>query len=495
MAKDRVTYRTSGGVKTTRSTSDNIEDWTTLSDAVTVAKAVYIDANDRIAHADANVFPALALAFEGVDSTNVRAQTWGLQEGVLSGATFNMPYYLSEAAGELTTAEPTTSGAYSQVLGRAVNATDLMVSPEVVPRRHVAQPSAAAPKAVYWEGSGAFYEVAPAVVVPKAWSTWPGVALAPSTTFNSNVIVTLAANLGSDHGQPDRGDPQLSVFSQEAPVIHGPYTADGANTSSTKLHSGAAAFAAQAHKNRRVRITDGTGVGQERHIRVDHAEDTARVTEAFSPVPDATSTFEIYEDRAIRFWHDGEDGHITAAYGGVVLTGEAVSVLQVGAGELSNSGQLRVASGQSGYTASMGIGLGGVGTYSSSFDFRTTPSWAEIHARFGSNSGRALVITKWSTNHGHSDYVYPTTVWHGVDPATDNTGYLGVQFNGGSTLGRIFTGKGGLSLEPYDNITKVNGCLQVAAFTGATATGQLRLNGTALEFYNGTAWKVVTFDA
>lgn len=121
-----------GGLQTLSLTSDNVEVFTNASGQVAVGDAVYINGVGSVAKAANTVTDqeAIGLVLQVVDLTNCKVITRGLIEGVLTGATANTRYYLGSTAGGLTTTKPSGSS-FAQVVGIAVNATDLLVLPQV----------------------------------------------------------------------------------------------------------------------------------------------------------------------------------------------------------------------------------------------------------------------------------------------------------------------------------------------------------------------------
>lgn len=100
----------------------------TAGEALTAGDPVYFSANDTPSQADAAVEAESRVV--GVSLTTgsgtVNICFAGLAPGVLSGATFNTPYYLASGGG-LTTTRPTGNVRIIRI-GYAVNATDLLVN-------------------------------------------------------------------------------------------------------------------------------------------------------------------------------------------------------------------------------------------------------------------------------------------------------------------------------------------------------------------------------
>jgi len=132
VAKDReVTLE--NGVPTYRTTSDNIEDFNNASGQVAVNDAVYLSSDDTVSKAinTDTTQEVIGLVFETPTATTCRVLTWGIIFDFDTGMTVNDRYYLGGTAGELTTTKPTGGGTFAQVVGIAVNGTDLLVVPQV----------------------------------------------------------------------------------------------------------------------------------------------------------------------------------------------------------------------------------------------------------------------------------------------------------------------------------------------------------------------------
>jgi hypothetical protein len=82
MAKD-TEMSLVAGVPTLKTTSDNVEAFTNVTDAVSVGDAVYVSGNGSVALADNTDTSkeAVGLVFEVTDSTNCRVITGGLLPG------------------------------------------------------------------------------------------------------------------------------------------------------------------------------------------------------------------------------------------------------------------------------------------------------------------------------------------------------------------------------------------------------------------------------
>ncbi|MCJ8298986.1 MAG: hypothetical protein MJK13_08650 [Pseudomonadales bacterium] len=108
----------------------------TSGEALTAGDAVYLSANDVVSKADAS---ALATGkFIGFAETTVGSAvavnviTAGIAMGVLTAATVNDHFFLSETSGDVTSTRPSTSGAIVYFVGYASNATDICVQNQFI---------------------------------------------------------------------------------------------------------------------------------------------------------------------------------------------------------------------------------------------------------------------------------------------------------------------------------------------------------------------------
>lgn len=100
---------------------------------------VYISAADTVLKGDANAFASSKIIGFARDAIVAAAQGViqedGVLAGVLTGATAGDAYFLSETPGLISTARPTTSGAFVTLVGYAKNATDLQIQIQQIGRR------------------------------------------------------------------------------------------------------------------------------------------------------------------------------------------------------------------------------------------------------------------------------------------------------------------------------------------------------------------------
>ena len=100
---------------------------------------VYIDSNDTVLKGDANAFASSKVIGFAPNAITAAAQGFiqedGVISGALTGATAGDAYFLSETPGLISTARPTTSGAFVTLVGYAKNATDLHIQMQQIGRR------------------------------------------------------------------------------------------------------------------------------------------------------------------------------------------------------------------------------------------------------------------------------------------------------------------------------------------------------------------------
>lgn len=127
-----ITFDGSGQLQTLGSAeAQRVENtFTTATDAVAVADAVYVNGNNTVGKADAAVDAksrvlGLIRSGAGAAPQSIETVSLGIAAGILTGATANTPYYL-QAGGGIGTSLPGGGNRVIQV-GKAINATDLWV--------------------------------------------------------------------------------------------------------------------------------------------------------------------------------------------------------------------------------------------------------------------------------------------------------------------------------------------------------------------------------
>ena len=100
---------------------------------VALRDVVYISGADTVALADADdpaKVPAIGVVVAIIDPTNCRVQLQG-EVGGFGGLVPNTDYYLDTAAGGITAAPPIAPGSIVQKIGRARDATTLVVETDL----------------------------------------------------------------------------------------------------------------------------------------------------------------------------------------------------------------------------------------------------------------------------------------------------------------------------------------------------------------------------
>lgn len=133
---DGSTYFDVGGSGTATSVTST---YTAGAGGIAQYDVVYVSANDTVLKGDANAFVSSKIIGFAPAAITAAAQG-GIQEdgvlaGVLTGATAGDAYFLGETPGTVSTARPTTSGAFVTLVGYAKNATDLHIQIQQIGRR------------------------------------------------------------------------------------------------------------------------------------------------------------------------------------------------------------------------------------------------------------------------------------------------------------------------------------------------------------------------
>jgi hypothetical protein len=133
---DGTQYFDVGGSGTASAVTNN---YTAGAGGIAQYDVVYISADDTVLKGDANAFASSKIVGFAPSAITAAAsgaiQENGIISGVLTGATAGDAYFLGETPGTISTARPTTSGAFVTLVGYAKNATDLTVQIQQIGRR------------------------------------------------------------------------------------------------------------------------------------------------------------------------------------------------------------------------------------------------------------------------------------------------------------------------------------------------------------------------
>ena len=130
---DVVAYNGGNWAPQPEGAGDDVGDYTNLPGAVALRDVVYISGADTVALADADdpaKVPAIGVVVAIIDPTNCRVQLQG-EVGGFGGLVPNTDYYLDTAAGGITAAPPIAPGSIVQKIGRARDATTLVVETDL----------------------------------------------------------------------------------------------------------------------------------------------------------------------------------------------------------------------------------------------------------------------------------------------------------------------------------------------------------------------------